>query len=142
MPSFSLSKTQEVVLFSSTAIALYGYDQGMMSLINTNDDYLRTMGIGAEDPMVGILVAVYYLGCSLGAVLFSWLSDNHGRKKAIFACLATASLGNLIMFITGLGGWTQNAIHMFCQYKFSHATVPRPLCFVVSHNVSLQTQSR
>lgn len=113
MPSLSLSKTQEVVLFSSTAIALYGYDQGMMSLINTNEDYLRTMGIGAEDPMVGILVAVYYLGCSLGAVLFSWLSDNHGRKKAIFACLATASLGNLIMFATGLGGWTQNAIHMF-----------------------------
>lgn len=113
MPSFSLSKTQEVVLFSSTAIALYGYDQGMMSLINTNEDYLRTMGIGPEDPMVGILVAVYYLGCSLGAVLFSWLSDNHGRKKAIFACLATASLGNLIMFVTGLGGWTQHAIHMF-----------------------------
>lgn len=113
MPDFGLSKTQEVVLFSSTAIALYGYDQGMMSLINTNEDYLQTMGIGAEDPMVGILVAVYYLGCSLGAVLFSWLSDNHGRKKAIFACLATASLGNLIMFVTGLGGWTQNAIHMF-----------------------------
>lgn len=113
MPSLSLSKTQEVVLFSSTAIALYGYDQGMMSLINTNQDYLQTMGIGPEDPMVGILVAVYYLGCSLGAVLFSWLSDNHGRKKAIFACLATASLGNLIMFVTGLGGWTQHAIHMF-----------------------------
>lgn len=113
MPSIGLSKTQEVVLFSSTAIALYGYDQGMMSLINTNEDYLQTMGIGAEDPMVGILVAVYYLGCSLGAVLFSWLSDNYGRKKAIFACLATASLGNLIMFATGLGGWTQNAIHMF-----------------------------
>ncbi|POS81095.1 hypothetical protein DHEL01_v200511 [Diaporthe helianthi] len=113
MPSITLSKTQEVVLFSSTAIALYGYDQGMMSLINTNEDYLRTMGIGAQDPMVGILVAVYYLGCSLGAVLFSWLSDHHGRKKAIFACLATASLGNLIMFVTGLGGWTQNAIHMF-----------------------------
>ncbi|KKY38269.1 putative mfs monosaccharide transporter [Diaporthe ampelina] len=113
MSSFSLSKTQEVVLFSSTAIALYGYDQGMMSLINTNEDYLQTMGIGPEDPMVGILVAVYYLGCSLGAVLFSWLSDNHGRKKAIFACLAAASLGNLIMFVTGLGGWTGNAIHMF-----------------------------
>ncbi|KAK2614189.1 hypothetical protein N8I77_001038 [Diaporthe amygdali] len=113
MTAFSLSKTQEVVLFSSTAIALYGYDQGMMSLINTNQDYLRTMGIGPEDPLVGILVAVYYLGCSLGAVLFSYMSDYYGRKKAIFACLATASLGNLIMFVTGLGGWTQNAIHMF-----------------------------
>ncbi|PSR74232.1 general substrate transporter [Coniella lustricola] len=98
-----MTKTQEVVLFSSTAIALYGYDQGMMSLINTNEDYLHTMGIGAQDPLVGILVAVYYLGCSLGAVLFSRLSDQHGRKLAIFSCLAAASLGNLLMFVTGLG---------------------------------------
>ncbi|KUI68078.1 Sugar transporter STL1 [Cytospora mali] len=108
-----MTKQHEVVLFSSTAIALYGYDQGMMSLINTNQHYLNTMGIGPEDALVGILVAVYYLGCSAGAVLFSRLSDNYGRKKAIFACLAAASLGNLIMFLTGLGGWTRHAIHMF-----------------------------
>lgn len=113
MPSAFLSKQKEVVLFSSTAIALYGYDQGMMSLINTNENYLQVMGIGPEDAMVGILVAVYYLGCSLGAVLFSRLSDARGRKLAIFACLAAASLGNLVMFLTGLGGWTRHAIHMF-----------------------------
>lgn len=110
----SLTKQQEVVLFSSTAIALYGYDQGMMSLINTNHNYLATMGIAAESPIVGILVAVYYLGCSLGAVLFSRLSDTQGRKRAIFACLATASLGNLLMFLAGLGGgWGKSALHMF-----------------------------
>lgn len=108
-----MTKQHEVVLFSSTAIALYGYDQGMMSLINTNQHYLRTMGIGPEDALVGILVAVYYLGCSLGAVLFSRLSDTYGRKRAIFACLAAASLGNLVMFLTGLGGWHRHAIHMF-----------------------------
>lgn len=108
-----VSKQQEVVLFSSTAIALYGYDQGMMSLVNTNENYLHVMDIGPEDPLVGILVAVYYLGCSFGAVLFSWFSDKYGRKKAIFACLATCALGNAIMFLTGLGGWRQHAIHMF-----------------------------
>lgn len=113
MPTSILSKRQEVVLFSSTAIALYGYDQGMMSLINTNHHYLHTMGIGPEDPLVGILVAVYYLGCSLGAVLFSRLSDLEGRKRAILACLAAASLGNLVMFLTGLGGWSRHAVHMF-----------------------------
>ena len=60
MPSkWSLSKLMDkqtqVVLFSSTAIALYGYDQGMMSLINTNRSYLRTMGIEEESPIVGIM---------------------------------------------------------------------------------------
>ena len=75
----------------------------MMSLINTNYDYLRTMGIGEEDPQVGLIVSVYYLGCAVGAVFFSWLADKYGRKPGLFGCLATASLGNLIMFVSGLG---------------------------------------
>lgn len=74
-----------------------------MSLINTNFNYLDTMGIGIDSPLVGVIVSVYYLGCAAGAVFFSWLSDKLGRKSGIFFCLATASLGNVIMFIAGLG---------------------------------------
>lgn len=74
-----------------------------MSLINTNHNYLHTMGIGGESPIVGVIVSVYYLGCAAGAVIFSKLADEVGRKKSIFLCLATASLGNLIMFLAGLG---------------------------------------
>ena len=96
-------KQTNVVIFSATAIALYGYDQGMMSLINTNYDYLHTMGIQEESPIVGVIVAVYYLGCAVGAVLFSKLADKLGRKKSIFFSLASASLGNLIMFVAGMG---------------------------------------
>jgi MFS family permease len=95
-------KQTQVVLFSATAIALYGYDQGMMSLINTNKDYLSTMGLEEESPMVGAIVAIYYLGCAVGAVLFSKLADKFGRKKSIFFSLASASLGNLIMFLAGM----------------------------------------
>ena len=98
-----MSKKNEVVLFSATAIALYGYDQGMMSLINTNYDYLDTMGIGGEDPLVGIIVSVYYLGCAVGAVFASLLADKAGRKPAIFVSLAMTALGNLLMFVAGLG---------------------------------------
>lgn len=90
-------------MFSSTAIALYGYDQGMMSMINTNKDYLKTMGIAEEDPMVGVIVSIYYLGTAVGAVIFSKVADKYGRKPGLFTCLATASLGNLIMFIAGIG---------------------------------------
>lgn len=74
-----------------------------MSLINTNYDYLDTMGIGGESPIVGVIVSIYYLGCAAGAVIFSKLADDLGRKKSIFLCLATASLGNAIMFLAGLG---------------------------------------
>ena len=106
-----MDKKHEVVLFSSTAIALYGYDQGMMSLVNTNYDYLETMGIGEEDPLVGIIVSVYYLGCAVGAVLASLLADMRGRKPSIFVCLAVTALGNLIMFASGLG-FKQGAMPM------------------------------
>jgi MFS family permease len=36
-------------------------------------------------------------------VLFSKLADKSGRKRSIFLSLAMASLGNLIMFLSGLG---------------------------------------
>ena len=97
-----IDKKGEVVAFASTAIALYGYDQGMMSLVNTNHDYLRTMGIAEEDPLVGIIVSVFYIGCAVGAVLASFLADKAGRKPGIFTCLAVSSIGNILMFIAGL----------------------------------------
>ncbi|KAI4740370.1 general substrate transporter [Aureobasidium sp. EXF-12298] len=98
-----MDKVTQVVVFSSTAIALYGYDQGMMSLINTNEDYLSVMGLPEESPIVGLIVALYYLGTAVGAVIFSYLADRFGRKPALFGCLAMSSLGNLIMFVAGLG---------------------------------------
>ncbi|CAG8949475.1 hypothetical protein HYFRA_00007705 [Hymenoscyphus fraxineus] len=104
-----VSKKREIVLFSSTAIALYGYDQGMMSLINTNYSYLQTMGISEQSPIVGIIVSVYYLGCAAGAVIASWLADREGRKPSIFTCLATTALGNILMFISGLSGLSAEA---------------------------------
>jgi hypothetical protein len=36
-----------------------------MSLINTNYNYLETMGTEG-DPLVGIIISVYYLGCAIG----------------------------------------------------------------------------
>ena len=58
---YAADDISQVVLFSSTAIALYGYDQGMMSLINTNKDYLSTMGLEEESPQVGVIVVCIYL---------------------------------------------------------------------------------
>ncbi|EXJ56244.1 uncharacterized protein A1O5_12700 [Cladophialophora psammophila CBS 110553] len=98
-----MDKQTQVVMFSSTAIALYGYDQGMMSLINTNFNYLYTMGTAGNSALVGLVVSVYYLGCALGAVLASRFADAKGRKPGIFVCLVTASLGNLLMVVMGLG---------------------------------------
>lgn len=81
----------------------------MMSLINTNQDYLDTMGISKGDPLVGVIVSVYYLGTAVGAVIFSYMADKIGRRPALFGCLAMSSLGNLVMFIAGFG-YSQGAL--------------------------------
>lgn len=60
------------------------------------------MQIPKDSPIVGIIVSVYYLGCAIGAVVASWFADREGRKPSIFACLATTSFGNILMFISGL----------------------------------------
>ncbi|KAI1409894.1 general substrate transporter [Hypoxylon sp. FL1857] len=102
------SKTALVVIFSSLAIALYGYDQGMMSLVNTNHSYLHTMNIRGDSPVVGIIVSIYYIGCMVGAVMASKLADMEGRKIAITACLVTCVIGNILMFIPGIYPWNSD----------------------------------
>jgi sugar porter (SP) family MFS transporter len=74
----------------------------MMSLINTNHSYLKTMQIAGDSPIVGVIVSVYYLGCAVGAVVASKAADRSGRKVSIFACLAMTILGSMVMFVSGL----------------------------------------
>lgn len=97
-----MSQKTLIVVFSSVAIALYGYDQGMMSLINTNRSYLRTMNISEDSPLVGVIVSVYYLGCMFGAYIASSLADKLGRKASILACLLTSMIGDFLMFVPGI----------------------------------------
>lgn len=111
-----VSQKTLIVLFSSIAISLYGYDQGMMSLVNTNRSYLRTMDISEDSRYVGLIVSVYYVGCIAGAVIASYWADKKGRKPSILACLVMSMVGNLLMFIPGIypiqsdntwGGWSR-----------------------------------
>ncbi|KAI1089360.1 general substrate transporter [Rostrohypoxylon terebratum] len=91
-----------MVIFSSIAIALFGYDQGMMSLVNTNRSYLCTMAISEDSPLVGVIVSIHYIGCLFGAILFSYLADKRGRKSAIWASLWTSIIGDILMILPGI----------------------------------------
>lgn len=58
------------------------YHTGMMSLINTNYSYLKTMQIKEESPIVGIIVSVYYLRmCTWSHHRF--LARRQERSKAL-----------------------------------------------------------
>ncbi|KAK5806824.1 hypothetical protein VI817_001082 [Penicillium citrinum] len=97
-------------LFAGIAICFYGYDQGVMSMVNLNPDYQKLMGIyplagksislmqgsSRNTAAEGGIVAVYYGGTIIGSLMAGCLADRCGRIKSIvFGCL-WAALGAVL----------------------------------------------
>ena len=66
----------------------YGYDQGVMSQVNLNENYQQFMGIyptkkSRNVAAEGGIVAVYYSGTLIGALIADSLVDRCGRIKAV-----------------------------------------------------------
>ncbi|KFY78331.1 hypothetical protein V499_02486 [Pseudogymnoascus sp. VKM F-103] len=121
---------------AALSIFFFGYDQGMMGGVNNSKDYIDTMGFGYTEvingqntPVVtngllqGGIVAVYYLGTLVGALLGGWTGDKVGRIKtiafgatwAIFGAALQCSAQNhtwmiFARLINGVGTGILNAI--------------------------------
>ena len=112
MLKFKNPKTmyKAINLFAGIAIMFYGYDQGVMALVNLNEDYwnmskvtpkilsttLISLAVQINSPetssrnvaALGGIVAVYYCGTFIGALVAGSLADRCGRIKAVvFGCL-------------------------------------------------------
>ncbi|KAG8533739.1 uncharacterized protein KY384_001480 [Bacidia gigantensis] len=92
-------------LFAGVAIMFYGYDQGVMSQVNLNEDYWNIMGINSpkEGPRKsrnvaaeGGIVSVYYAGTLVGALIAGSLADRCGRIKAVVFGSMWALLGAVL----------------------------------------------
>ncbi len=91
MIKFKRPKTMytAINLFAGVAIMFYGYDQGVMSQVNLNEDYWNHMGINSPKSnkrnvaAEGGIVAVYYIGTLIGALIAGSLADRAGRIKAV-----------------------------------------------------------
>ncbi|KAL8822998.1 MAG: hypothetical protein Q9191_006279 [Dirinaria sp. TL-2023a] len=89
-------------LFAGVAIMFYGYDQGVMSQVNLNPDYQTHMGInpvkGNQRNVAaeGGIVAVYYIGTLIGALIAGSLADRCGRIKAVVFGSMWALLGAVL----------------------------------------------
>lgn len=116
-------RLQHMVSFmAGMGFLLFGYDQGVMGSLLTlptfNDTFLAiNLKIHPNhDTLQGFVVAVYEIGCLVGALFTMWLGDKIGRRKTIFVgCIimiigaiiqcASFSTGQLIVarIITGIG---------------------------------------
>ena len=89
-------------LFAGVAIMFYGYDQGVMSQVNLNPDYQSRMGIAPVKgnsrnvAAEGGIVAVYYGGTLIGALVAGSLADRMGRIKAVVFGALWALLGAVL----------------------------------------------
>ncbi|KAL2042007.1 hypothetical protein N7G274_005195 [Stereocaulon virgatum] len=89
-------------LFAGVAIMFYGYDQGVMSQVNLNEDYWNHMGINPVEgnqrntAALGGIVSVYYGGTLIGALVAGSLADRAGRIKAVVFGSMWALLGAVL----------------------------------------------
>ncbi|KAI4216534.1 MAG: hypothetical protein LQ351_001023 [Letrouitia transgressa] len=89
-------------LFAGVAIMFYGYDQGVMSQVNLNPHYQELMGIAPIEgnqrnvAALGGIVAVYYGGTLIGALVAGSLADRCGRIKAVVFGSLWALLGAVL----------------------------------------------
>lgn len=81
-----------ILLLAGCAIMFFGYDASVMSLVNTNKDYLRLMGAASgskgDSAAIGGLVSLWFLGFGTGAIFVGHYADRIGRLKTIeLGCL-------------------------------------------------------
>lgn len=139
LPCTGHTMTWAVNLIAGIAIMFYGFDQGVMSGVNNTHDYQRRMGI-LSDPQtesdaakIGGIVAVYYGGTLIGALIAGSLGDKIGRVKTIiFACMwaifgaaLQASARNITWMclsrvLTGIGTGQLNALVPVWTSELSH----------------------
>ncbi|KAL5501119.1 hypothetical protein ACEPAH_9506 [Sanghuangporus vaninii] len=116
--------TFALAFIAGTGFTLFGYDQGVMSALltlQTFEDRFPQVVIDSSHPsnhatLQSFVVAVYELGCLVGALSNLWVGDKLGRRRTIMvggsimiigAALQTASMSYAMLvvarIITGIG---------------------------------------
>ncbi|KAJ6104876.1 hypothetical protein N7486_003565 [Penicillium sp. IBT 16267x] len=103
-------------LIAATAFALQGYDQAVMNGLVTLPTFLKVFPLMKNSNIEGTTVAIYEIGCAVGALSCAFTGDILGRRRTIFTagCIVLLgvilqttpfSLAQLIVarIITGLG---------------------------------------
>ncbi|KAL1929149.1 hypothetical protein VTP01DRAFT_2208 [Rhizomucor pusillus] len=122
-------------LAAGLSIFFFGYDQGVMSGVNISPDYINVMELQGRDAMLGGIVAVYYAGTLIGALMGGYIGDMIGRIKTVVVGSLIAIIGAVLQtsaqnvawmmasrIITGIGTGHLNAIVPVWSAETSHHT--------------------
>ncbi|KAF5609557.1 sugar transporter STL1 [Fusarium pseudoanthophilum] len=120
-----------VSVLTSLGFMLIGYDNGLMGgLVNTTA--FKDTFDSPDSDMIGVIVAIYEIGCFFGAVFSSIWGEKLGRRRSVFvgcvfliigAVLQAASYTRAMMIVgrivAGIGMGTVNSTVPVMQAEFS-----------------------
>ncbi|KAF8057573.1 general substrate transporter [Lyophyllum atratum] len=123
-----------VTVACTTAMTLFGYDQGVFGGIIVTDDFLNTMG-NPNPNLQGTIVSLYDIGCFFGAMGAFVFGENMGRKKTFMIGVVIMSIGAILQasaysvpqmivarLITGVGNGMNTATAPVWQSETSKPT--------------------
>ncbi|BGP45440.1 hypothetical protein JCM10450v2_001258 [Rhodotorula kratochvilovae] len=84
-------------LTAGSGFLLFGYDQGVMGGLITLDDFLETFPDCRDPDISGITVAIYEIGCLIGAICCILFGDRLGRKNMVMLGMTIMIIGAVIM---------------------------------------------
>ncbi|KZP12128.1 general substrate transporter [Athelia psychrophila] len=109
--------TAALAFITGTGFTLFGYDQGVMSALLSAPQFQKvfpqvvTLGQPANHATLqSFVVAIYEIGCLVGALSNLWIGDRLGRKRTIV-------LGGILMII--------GAILQTTSYSYAQLVVAR-----------------
>lgn len=87
--------------FSAMGGLLFGYDQGVVSVILVEDQFLSRFtriaeGSGSAGFWKGLLTAMIELGALLGALNQGWIADKYSRKYSIVMAVVVFIIGSAL----------------------------------------------
>ncbi|KAF8966121.1 general substrate transporter [Flammula alnicola] len=97
-PYFGMTGTKLnvwVTVACTTAMTLFGYDQGVFGGIIVTPDFLETMGNPGPN-LQGTIVSLYDIGCFFGAISTFIFGENLGRKKTFMIGVVIMSIGAIL----------------------------------------------
>ncbi|KAF9039151.1 general substrate transporter [Panaeolus papilionaceus] len=97
-PYLGLTGTQLniwITVACTTAMVLFGYDQGVFGGIIITESFLQTMG-NPDPGLQGTIVSLYDIGCFVGAMSAFFFGERLGRKKTFMIGVVIMSIGAVL----------------------------------------------
>ncbi|KAF8907034.1 general substrate transporter [Gymnopilus junonius] len=124
-----------VTVACTTAMTLFGYDQGVFGGIIVTPSFLETMG-NPDPNLQGTIVSLYDIGCFFGAISTFVFGERLGRKKSLIIGVIIMSIGAILQItafsvaqmivarlVTGFGNGINTATSPVWQSETSKPTL-------------------